>query len=534
VEVTPPLARARGRDALELALALGVSLAHALSFGLNFGVGNQVTYLLPSLRLLDPTLLTRDWFVNQTTQYHLVFAHLGAWLLALDPRGTAVATTFVVVVTGTGLGVYALCRTLAGPRAALPSFFLAMALAFAGRTQGPMTTYVFDGTLQPSTLASAFLVGAATCFAAGRFAWSGAFLGMSGLCHLNLLVLLAPAFGFGQLLLGRAGLVRRLALELGWVALAALPFVPTLLHANAPVPDADFARHIYVAIRAPHHFDLRAHWSEFLPFCAWQVLGAAIVWPLARIPRQASLRRMAALLAGFLAVIWLGTLGALASERVAPLFAWRLVPHATLLLGVSVSTVAVRAVLEPELWALFPRYLGQGARIAVSLRAHPGLVCVACFLLLANSGVGPVRRTRIHSSLLVRPADARSELETWMRERSPKQALFLIPPDEDTLRFWGERAVVVDWKANPAIPSEVLEWYRRIGDVVGRRDVRGARDLDGYAELDTARLAALRTLYGFDFAIVRREHAAPFHAFTRAFENAHYVVLDAGPGAPGH
>jgi hypothetical protein len=555
---------ARGKTRAEHGAALGASLVFALSFGLNFGIGNQVSYLTPSLRLLDPTLLSRDWFATATTQYHPVFAELGAWLLAIDPDGRAVAFAFVVVVASGALALYALLRELAGPRAALPSFLLTLALALVTRTQGPMVTYVFEGTLQPSTLSSAFFLGAAACFVRGRFGWSGALLGASGLCHLNLLLLLVPAFALAHLALGREELARRLLAGLGAPALAILAFSPMIVRAAAPVPNADFARHVYVALRAPHHFAVQSELSSFLPLLAWQSLGVALLLPLVRSPRHAPFTRLGALLGGMLAVAWTGTLGALVTERLAPLFAWRLVPHAELLLEAVASAVVLRGVLEPEL----RRELGERPKLVAKLaflalvgtyvpkhdvrpavvltlaallvgawnltrlrEMKPAWLGAAFGLLFANFAAGPLARMPAHSSLLTRPHDATSELETWMRERSPKQALFLTPPAEETLRFWGERAIVVDWKGVPAVPREVLEWYRRLGDVLGQRDVRGEADLARYAELDPSRLEALRARYGFDFVVVRRAQAARFADYPRAYENAGFVVLRTGTDA---
>jgi len=541
-------------------VALLVSAAFAASFGFNFGVGNQVSYLLPSLRLLEPALLSRDWFATETTLYHPLFARLGAALLGLDRHGLAVALTFTLLVTLAGLVLCALARTLAGPRAGPAAFLLAMAIAFVTRTAGPAVTYVFDSTLQPSTLSSAFFLAAAASFASGRFALSGALLGLSGLWHLNLLVLSAPAFALGQLLLGRRELGRRLLLQLAPSLLAWLWFAPTLLGALAPVANAAFARHVFMVIRAPHHFVIRDQLTAFLPLFGWQTLALGLAGPLARPGGLAPFSRLGALIAGTLAVVWVGSLAGLASERAANVFAWRLAPHAELLLVLVASAAAVRLVLEPELLSrvtpgarataaaglalLLSTYVARGdARPAAVLacaavlcftwsstrlrQASPLLLTALFGALLANFAVGPLTRIRSHSSLLNERPPELAGLETWMRERSPKQALFLTPPDEETLRFWGERAIVVDWKGAPALPHEVLEWYRRLGDVVGRRDVRGPDDLAGYAALDAARLETLRARYRVDFVVVRRAAAERLRGYPRAFENAGFVVLGA-------
>ena len=65
------------------------------------------------------------------------------------------------------------------------------------------------------------------------------------------------------------------------------------------------------------------------------------------------------------------------------------------------------------------------------------------------------------------------ELYAWMRGSSPKDALFLTPPGVETMRFHGQRAIVVDWKSNPIVPEEVLEWHQRLKDVTGRPGFAG-------------------------------------------------------------
>lgn len=535
MDAQPSLGPKHGREAAGVAVASVVALAFALSFGLNFGIGNQLMYLSSALRRVDPTLLRRDWFVTQTTQYHLVYTRLGAGLLGLDKSGWVMALVYLGLVTAVGVALYAACRVLAGQRGALPSFFLTMAFAFAGHWQGPLTTYVFDGTLQPSGLSSAFLLGGAAAFVTGRFGLSGFLLGVAAFCHLNLLVLILPVFGLAHLLLGREHLGRRLALGLAWVVLAALVFLPMFLRANTAVPDAALARHVLTLVRAPHHFDLRAHVRDFGPFCAWQLVAFAVLLPLVRTPGEQAFKRLAALIFALGVAIWAGTLGAFVTDRLALVFAWRLTAHFVLLCQLALCTVVVRALLEPELWARFPSALRAGSRLASFVRARPYALTAVCGVLLVNYALGPLARLRSHSNLLVTPpANARGELEAWMRERSPKDALFLIPPEEEDLRFRGERAVVVDWKNVPSIPGEVLEWYRRICDVAGRRvDVEA--DLAGYAALDAPRLAALRQRYGVDFAVVEREHAARLAGYASVYSNANYVVFDASPpGAKAH
>jgi hypothetical protein len=107
-----PHGLSRASEAVGLGIAGLSAAAFAASFGFNFGVGNQVTYLIPALRLLDPGLFTRDWFATGTTQYHPLFAKLGATLMRLDPQGWAVALGLTLTVTAAALALYALVTVL--------------------------------------------------------------------------------------------------------------------------------------------------------------------------------------------------------------------------------------------------------------------------------------------------------------------------------------------------------------------------------------------------------------------------------------
>jgi hypothetical protein len=570
---------ARAAEAIELGIAGVSSLLFAASFGFNYGVGNQVTYLIPALRLLDPGLLARDWFATRTTQYHPVFAELGASLLRLDRGGWGVALAFTLAVTAAGLALHGLCRKLAG-RGALAAYLLLLALLLATQTRGPALTYVFDRELQPSTLSSVCLIGAALAFTGGRTFAASVLIAGGGLLHINFALLCAPAFLIAESLLGRRDLGRRLVVALALPALAVLAFLPTLRAAAAPSPDADLGRHVYLAIRAPHHFLLAEKLGEFLPLLAWHVLALGALVPLVRGPSALPFVRLAALAAGTSAVVWVGTFAGLGSERAAAIFTWRLAPHVELLFQVLSVAAGTRALLDPNVARLYTArartfvLVGLGAVVgayavrhervpmevvggatlvgfawdALARRARtddtsvafrslwarhsPGLLAAAAGAVFVYFAIGPLARIPQRSSLLAGPPPEERGLFAFMRERTPKGALFLTPPDDDSLRFFGERAIVVDWKGNPALPREVLTWYRRLEDVTGRRGMTQAAELDGYDELDAERLEALRARYGFDYAVVRRGHEGAFVVYPHAFENARYVVLKVGTPEP--
>jgi hypothetical protein len=556
---------------LELFLVALASLAFALSFGLNYGLGNQATYLVPSLRALDPELLGRDWHETETTALHPAFRYFGAALLFLDRGGLGIALAFTVIVAATSGCLYFLLRACLERPLALPAFGCLLALAFTSGTRGPATTYIFDGCLQPSALSSGWFFAAALCFVRAQFLAAGVFLALSGLFHVNLLVLLGPAFFLAHALLGKSKLLGRLARQLVPAGLVVLGFLPLLASAAASGSESERARHVWHVIRFPHHFLIREHLLEFLPLFSWLFVGAGAALPLCRGGARAELRRLLALSGGLVTIALVGLLATLVDQRAAALLPWRVAAHAELLLQAAAGIALVSVLADGGAAKAYgaPALTSIGVGLAVGLVAYlrvahhamlelvailvacalaaavaaarpegrvgtlferlhargPRLLTAGALVLLVGFGVGPLSRFVRHSTLLTRERPDELSLYEWMRTETPKSALFLTPPELDVVRLIGERAIVVDWKSPPGLPREVLEWYRRIEDVTGRPGFQSDAALAGYASLDRPRLERLKARYGFEFAVVRRETAARLAELPRAFENAEFVVL---------
>lgn len=542
---------------------MAAALAFALTFGFNFGIGSQVCYLVPSLRLLDPSLFVNDWYATRATHYHPVFAYLAAPLLAVDPDGWALSLGSTVAVTVAALCLYSALRASAGPRLALPAFLLLVTFAMLTRTRGPLHTYVFDEVFQPWTLASAALIAAVPFFVRERFFAAGACAAASMAFHLSLVPLLFAGFGLAQMLLGRIGLGKRLAVQLALPALVLTAFLPLMLRATRAEPGAEWARDVFLYVRNGHHFALAENAREFLPLIAWQLIALGTVRPLAARPDCRELGRLLVFAEALCLVVWGGALASAISPRLAVNFSWRLSAHAELLLQAATSVALLRLLAEPASRsahgavslalcvlggslafvayatrgraALFQAFVivavAAAALLVVAPRvrrgyvATPGVLAAASGLLLVGFGIGPLSRIRIHSTLLAGlPADEVS-LSAWIRSSTPKDAVFVTPPDMGGMRLHARRAIVVDWKAVPGVLSEVVEWYGRLQAVTGRRELRGPGDLDGYAELDAARLDVLRARYGVRYAVVRRAHARALDDYPRAFSNATFEVL---------
>lgn len=561
----------------ELAVALIASACFGASFGYNYGVDNQVVYMLGALRLLHPSILSRDWFATQTTHYHPAYKFVAAALMALSERGLAVGLAQNAAIAAGMMFVYWLIRALVEDRrVALPSFLLVLAINFITRTSAAGSSYVFDWIFQPSTLASVALLAAIPLFARGRFLASGVCLAVSGLFHVNYLVLVIMSFGLAHLFMGKRGLVSRLLLQFTLPFLVLLFFLPMIL-GTARAPNAQAAQAIYFNIRAPHHFVPSNYERDFIPFIAWHAIGLGATLHL--FQSNARVQRLGALLAGLLLVIWSGVVLSTLVQipQVTQLFAWRLSPHATMLLQALASIGAVSVIVAPA--AAARASVGQVALLvggigalamAAGNRHHPALpslvlsvalgvvvikaagaavtalaperlrlplsaswarggtefVLLCSLVALVPAAKEPMETIQKRSTVLTGINRDEAELYRWMRESSPKDAIFLTPPNVETMRFHGQRAIVVDWKSNPAVPDEVLEWHRRLKDVTGRPSFAGYRDLDGYASMDRARLELLRARYHFDYVVVRRGQESALGGYRSVYSNGRFVVLD--------
>jgi hypothetical protein len=567
----------RARAALgawDRVLAFFASLAFAISFGLNFGVNNQVVYLLASIRVLDRSLLAKDWLTTETTHYHFTFKYLGALLMALSDKGWGVAVGLTVTITAGTMFLHELARSLVkDKRLALAAFFLTLTVAFVTRTKGPGATYAFDEILQPSTLGSVGLLAAIAFFAGGRWLSAGIALAVSGLFHANYLVLEIPAFGAALLVLGPRDLVKRGLRLLLPPLLVLLAFTPIIL-ATAGGTDAVRAQEILQTIRAPHHYAVAGLERDFLPWIAWSMLGVSATMFLG-VGRDTPSFRLAAALGGLSAVVWGGIVLATAfSMRSAvQLFSWRLEPHIELCFQLAVFAAVVqaasgqqrrsRAIAAPALalaacgmGVLFMVY-GNRSKLAipklagsfvaagiviaalvwavgrVAPRARAGVVRALPWVLGAASLTGVFFSARAdlaalkpRSSLLRGADQPTSELCAWADKHTSKEAQFLIPPDHESFRFRCKRPIVVDWKSNPIVPHEVLEWLQRLEDVSGRR-IKNQRDLTGYSGLDEPKLKKLEAKYPIDFVVVRRGNERNFPTLKKLYSNRAYVVLAA-------
>lgn len=111
----------------------------------------------------------------------------------------------------------------------------------------------------------------------------------------------------------------------------------------------------------------------------------------------------------------------------------------------------------------------------------------------------------------------------FVKTQTPVDAVFMVPPDEQSFRVHGERAIVVNIKGIPQLSGEMVDWELRLRDIL---DLQKIETLRGTTLQDT--LNAVRMAYD----------AVPAdHMLTMARKyNCRYVLLthpwDSGPITP--
>jgi hypothetical protein len=536
------VARAEASQALtrrDYVIIAVVSLVLTVAFVEPYGSLNQATYLLDPLRRAMPELYRRDWFVSDTPPYLPVFGWLAQMLFRIDPEGpTAVIAAHVVVTLATYAALAWLVATVArGWRA-----FVVVA-AFVAMTTGHSMggSYVLVGYLQPSSLATLGWIAALAALARGRYIACGVALALGGALHANFLVLGLPVFGATALALRASWreLAKLLAPQL--VVLAA--FAPSL--AGAAGPSAEAVR-VLVDFHAPGHYN-GARLAAYIPeLVGWQIAAFAAVRMLEPTRETRVLWRFSLACSGIAIVtalaVMLPPLESLTQAR------WsRIAPFGQLACQVLIAAALVRRTTRPELWIaalivvavpLEARHahlawwivLALAALLAAALVAPPRIVASA---LPAIAIAAALWASPHGSGLTTTPAAGPGELalETWAREHTPVDALFVAPPQLGRFRLLARRAVIADTKSPPLRPDLLVAWYHRLCALVEVDRAASAAEIETrYVALAPDQLARVAHAFGADYIVVP---AATHLPGAPAYANDDWAVYASGtPSSP--
>jgi hypothetical protein len=540
-----------------LTVALGVAMTLCVA-GYQFGKSNHTVYLIDALRRTDPNLLRNDWWTQSTLQYHFVFNALTAALMRWGVLQPAFLLGYLALAVLLHVGWRKLTLRLGGSDG---TYLLSVILYYLLAGGVALGTYQFlqDSAFLPSNIANVAMLWGIYFWTAGLPASAGMCLGLAGLFHINHALAGIGLWAGASLLEGRRGLSRRwmigtVALLVGCAA-QIVPALHVVLSRSGKLPLNEFVD-LFVRVRHPHHFDPRTwHWGIWASF-AIALPFAAIAARRQRQERPSpELRRATVLFSLFLLMQVIALLGAgfwFASETLVQLNLYRFSIFPKLL-----SCIAVAWLL----WGRAPRFRAYTTAAGIALLViaftatlviharHPSPVAVhnlrvawvfAPLAVAAMSLYGAARQTtqlRVLLVLLViaavgvqighRPLPVGIELPglqgddpdyrsvaAWAREHTPVDAVFLVPPNEESFRLLARRAIVVNFKGVPQLSAELPEWRDRLLAVL---DLRSTADLLALPRPMGRTLQAIRSRY---------DALPPEHLFAVARKfGARYVVL---------
>lgn len=496
-----------------LCLTAGVLLTLAVR-GYRFGESNHAVYLVEAIRRLDPSLLARDWWASSTLQYHFVFNATTASLMRAGLLEPAFLAGYLLLAVLLHVGWRRLTHALGGSDG---TYLVSVVLFYvlAGGVGMGMYHFLQDSAFLPSNVSNVAMLWGVFFWVVARPAAAGACLGVAGLFHINHALAGIGLWAGVTLLGGRSSF--RSAWWVGTVILLALcavqvvPAVKVVLSRSGKLPTAEFVD-LFVRLRHPHHFDPSAwHWGIWLTFLA-PLPMVYIAWVSAPPEQVETRRRARVLFALFMAMIGLALLTAgfwFWGETFVQLNLYRFSIYPKLL-----SCVAAAWLL----WDRAPRARPFVVAGVLLLAGVAGAVAASTRLL-----AGPTLRNPLGLKLAGLQGDDAGylELTAWARENTAKDAVFLVPPSEESFRVHARRAIVANFKGVPQLSAELPEWRDR---------------LQGVLALDTAGLLALPQPLGRTLTAIRQRYdelPPEHHAAVAREYDARYVVLGRAVDAPG-
>ena len=534
------------------AIACGVAVSLYVT-GYTFLQSNQHVYLLDALRFQHPQNLERDWFTTHTLQYHVLYTFLTVGLEKLHALAAGFFTLYLLTAIAMHVAWQSITRSLGGGDRA---YLLSVVLYHVSAGGLGLGVYQFlqDGSFLPSNVAAVSALAALSFWLKDRRYAAAACVAVSGIFHVNYALLL----GFAWTVFTAVAIVRRRPTRadlLPYALQSAIALVPCTIALYGPAVSAleqpdhlsmDVFVPLYITLRHPHHFDA-AHWPALL----W----LSFLWPLpfairalARGPATPARQRTAEVFYLVLALELIATLFAgiwFVSQTLVLTSLFRFSIFAKLISCVLVAMLAVsarrptRAVLAAGLVVIgigllagiafreaLPSTIPSpsvgllvGAAIA-SVAVGVDLVrplSLATLLTLAIVGLPPAiwlaAEQRLGPAMPGEGDAGMADMSDWVRDHTPIDALFLVPPHDSMFRLEAQRSAVVGFKHVPQLSAELVEWKRRLDDVLGLdvltlpHPMQATADAMArtYAALPAAHLASVARRYDCDYVIAMRD-----------------------------
>ncbi len=356
--------------------------------------------------------------------------------------------------------------------------------------------------------------------------------GAAGAFHVLVGGWTAVAIGFAWLFSGRQRPALKAVLPAAAVGLVlALPgLIPAvMLNAGVPKDMAREAARIYVFERLNHHLV----YSMFSPgsvvrFQLLVLAWAAVAWMLRR---DAPTARMQRVVAGAVAIAIIGVAIDQALVLLANLsdqaaldyqfsaagllrYYWFRMSDSLVPVGLALGMAAAIGKLEgarqePRGIAFPGRTLGTSASPA----AAACLNVAAIMLTVANLAEVYYARAQepVPPAILQSRPAAQGHTQEWYRDwihvcqwvggKTPADAIFLTPREQQTFKWYAGRAEVVTWKDVPQDAQGLIEWKKRMDEVFPREP---AHHEHGLAAFDDSELLELARKYDATYVLIDR------------------------------
>jgi hypothetical protein len=523
-----------------LFVLLGALLLYFLRLGYDYGASDQDEILPYLFHRMDPSLFTQDWFVQTQVSGFSVRTYF-VWLLhafaLFLPVWLATLVLYVLTWLLIAGAVYVLARHFTGDRlAAAATVVLALVMTPLWTLGGNELAHTM---LVPSMLAWALALWAIYQFLHGRFILAPVLLGVA--CWMQALVGLQVA---GLLILFRlVNIVRKergpftfgsFAMFAGLFVLWSSPSLGPILYQQfsaRPVETGELPSLFYILarFRLPHHYLFFSFYTHSLVrFGLLAVLGAAVL----ALPRVRPRLHDGAFVLRTLGVVAVLCVFAFVFTEVAPvLFVAKLQLFKT--------TVLAKLLLLIVLAGAFFQALPAAARRpleAVMDRGRWALAAVLVAWALLVAAVTGTDGGYLHDQVRpwVRAETDFGRVEAWVRTNTSRDAVFAVPPSDDTFRSTTQRTIVVNHKAIPYEDEHLLTWFERLTDLApiplperGAQEVEAALD-SAFNHLPADALQRLSQTYRFHY-VVRAAPLVGTGTFRERFRSGPWYVYEVVP-----
>ncbi len=481
-----------------VAIGMGCSVTLAV-YGYQFGKSNHTVYLLDALRRVDPGLLANDWYTTHTLQYHVIFTNLSAWLMRLRIIEAGFMGLYLALILLLHIAWRGIVRQLGGDNVAYLLSVVLYALCAAGTGLG-MYQFFQDSSLLPSNIANVAMLWAIWMWLGRRYLLAGASFGVAGVFHLNHALIGIPLW---LMLLGIEWKKERtrslvIALLIGLIPSAInIGLAASMkLSRSGAMPLEQFVQ-LYVRLRHPHHYD-PSSW----PIGIWlaTLIPAAMGYALL----HGRVRRIFLFMLGLNVLALIGAGIWYVSETLIQMSLYRFSIYVQLLGCIAGGIWLCR--LENRWWRPM-----QTAIVGCAA------IILACVLFGPFFGV--FRASEDDQAYL--------KLCRWSQQNLPRDAVLLVPPDEESMRLVGRRAIVVNFKCVPQLSAELAEWRDRLCDVLAMDSLTNFP-----SDYDQTKLAMRRQYDSLDFSSLQstaRKYQARFVVTTHPLDMAEMKAMYSDP-----